>query len=131
MTCLDTDFIVDLLRRLPDAERKLEILTSDGDRLTTTPLNASELYKGAYKSTKPIEEAKKVRRLLDTLDVLEFSIAASETFGKLSNELTRNGKVIGDFDLLIASIALTHGEPLLTRNTRHFSQIPGLALETY
>ncbi len=131
MTCLDTDFIVDLLRRLPDAEMKLENLTSDGDRLTTTPLNASELYKGAYKSAKPAEEAKKVRRLLDTLDVLEFSVAAGETFGKLSNELTRNGKEIGDFDLLIASIALTHGEPLLTRNTKHFSQIPGLVLETY
>ena len=65
MTCLDTDFIVDLLRRSPDAEKKLENLTSDGDRLNTTPLNASELYKGAYSSSRPLEEAKKVRRLLE------------------------------------------------------------------
>ncbi len=131
MTCLDTDFIVDLLRRLPEAEDKLESLTSDGDKLATSPLNASELYKGAYKSAKPEEEAKKVRRLLDTLDILEFSVAASETFGKLSNELSRNGREIGDFDLLIASIALTHGEPLVTRNSRHFSQVPGLVVDTY
>lgn len=114
-----------------DIEKKLENLTSDGDRLNTTPLNASELYKGAYSSSRPLEEAKKVRRLLETLDILDFSVAASETFGKLSGELTRNGRYIGDFDLLIASIALTHGEPLLTRNTKHFSKIPGLALETY
>ncbi len=131
MTCLDTDFIVDLLRRSHDAERKLESLLSDGDRLTTTPLNASELFKGAYRSSRPLEEAKKVRRLLETLDVLDFSIAASETFGKLSSELTNKGQDIGDFDLLIASIALTHGELLLTRNTKHFSKIPGLPLETY
>ncbi|HEY4700138.1 MAG TPA: hypothetical protein VIH27_07240 [Nitrososphaerales archaeon] len=43
MTCLDTDFIIDLLRRKPAAEKKLDDLTADGDRLTTTPLNASEL----------------------------------------------------------------------------------------
>jgi len=131
MTCLDTDFIIDLLRRKSDAERKLEELTSDGDRLTTTALNASELFKGAYNCSKPVQEAKNVRHLLDTLDILEFSIAASETFGKLSIDLKRNGTEIGDFDLLIASIALTHGETLLTRNVRHFSRVPGLAVESY
>lgn len=131
MTCLDTDFIIDLLRRKPAAERKLEDLMVEGDKLTTTPLNASELYKGAYSSSRPIEEAKKVRHLLDTLDILGFSVAASETFGKLSIELQRKGNDIGDFDLLIASIALTHGETLLTKNARHFSKVPGLAVESY
>ena len=131
MTCLDTDFIIDLLRRKPAAENKLEELTANGDKLTTTPLNASELYKGAYNSSQPIEEAKKVRHLLDTLDILEFSTAASETFGKLSIELQRYGNNIGDFDLLIASIALTQGEPLLTKNAKHFSRVPGLAVEGY
>ncbi len=131
MTCLDTDFIIDLLRRKPDAETKLESLTSDENRLTTTPLNASELYKGAYNSSRPIEEAKRIRHLLETLDILEFSIAASETFGKLSSDLKKKGNDIGDFDLLIASIALTHGEALLTKNVKHFSNVPGLAVETY
>ncbi len=104
MTCLDTDFIVDLLRRSPDAEKKLENLVSDGDKLNTTPLNASELYKGAYSSSRPLEEAKKVRRLLETLDILDFSVAASETFGKLSGELTRNGRYIGDFHQLESAL---------------------------
>ncbi|VVB92617.1 tRNA(fMet)-specific endonuclease VapC [uncultured archaeon] len=131
MTCLDTDFMIDLMRRRPFAERKLENLTAEGDKLTTTPLNASELYKGAYNSSRPIEEANKVRRLLDTLDILEFSTAASETFGKLSIEFQRKGNDIGDFDLMIASIALTHGETLLTKNTKHFSKVPGLAVEGY
>ncbi|MBU4076778.1 MAG: type II toxin-antitoxin system VapC family toxin [Euryarchaeota archaeon] len=131
MTCLDTDFMIDLLRRKPEAERRLEDLVAEGEKLTTTPLNASELYKGAYGSSKPIEEAKKVRHLLETLDILEFSRAASETFGKLFIELERKGSNIGDFDLLIASIALTHGEPLLTKNARHFSKVPGLAVEGY
>lgn len=131
MACLDTDFIIDLLRRKSDAERKLEELTADGVRLTTTALNAAELFKGAYNCAKPIHEAKTVRHLLDTLDILDFSIAASETFGKLTIELKRDGNEIGDFDMLIASIALTHGEPLLTRNIRHFSRVSGLVVESY
>ncbi len=53
----------------------------------------------------------------------------NSTFGKLSIELERKGNSIGDFDLLIASIALTHGEPLLTKNAKHFSKVPGLAVE--
>ena len=68
MTCLDTDFMIDLMRRTPSAEKKLEDLMADGDKLTTTSLNASELHKGAYKSSRPIEEAKKVRHLLETLE---------------------------------------------------------------
>jgi predicted nucleic acid-binding protein len=32
MTCLDTDFIIDLLRRKPEAERKLEDLAAEGDK---------------------------------------------------------------------------------------------------
>ena len=78
-----------------------------------------------------LEQAKKVRHLLETLDILELSIAASETFGKLSIDFRKKGNDIGDFDLLIASIALTHGEPLLTKNANHFSRVPGLAVETY
>ena len=77
-----------------------------------------------------MEEAKKVRHLLETLDILEFSTAASETFGKLSIEFKKKGNDIGDFDLLIA-IAATHGEPLLTKNAKHFSRVPGLAVESY
>jgi type I restriction-modification system DNA methylase subunit len=73
----------------------------------------------------------KLTRKRNTLDILEFSIAASETFWKLSIDLKRNGTEIGDFDLLIASIALTYGETLLTRNVRHFSRVPGLAVESY
>ncbi len=59
MTSLDTDFIIGLLRRKPAAESKLEELTADSDKLTTTPLNASELYKGAYNSSGRSKKLKK------------------------------------------------------------------------
>jgi predicted nucleic acid-binding protein len=36
-----------------------------------------------------------------------------------------------DMDVLIAAVALVHGERIVTRNTRHFEAIPGLAVESY
>lgn len=48
-----------------------------------------------------------------------------------STELADNFVIYRDFNRLIASICLSHGEPLLTGNTKHFSKVPGLALEVY
>lgn len=38
---------------------------------------------------------------------------------------------VGSQDLLIASIVLVHKATLLTRNSRHFSQVPGLLIEDW
>lgn len=43
---------------------------------------------------------------------------------------TKLGK-IGRADLLIASIALAHRATLVTRNLRHFRQIPGLNTDNW
>jgi predicted nucleic acid-binding protein len=36
---------------------------------------------------------------------------------------------IGDLDAMIASFALTHNEPPLTVNKKHFEKVPGLIVE--
>ena len=51
MKCLDTDFLVAILRAKSDAESKMESLDAEGDNATTT-INAFELFYGAHKSTK-------------------------------------------------------------------------------
>jgi predicted CopG family antitoxin len=80
---------------------------------------------------------------LDAYKRLRSKKASNESFTDIILKLTRKqdtlayirsmkkGNDIGDFNLLIASIALTHGEPLLTKNAKHFSRVPGLAVETY
>lgn len=41
---------------------------------------------------------------------------------------TKELRKIGHADLLIASIALAHSATLVTRNVRHFRQVPGLVV---
>jgi tRNA(fMet)-specific endonuclease VapC len=46
-------------------------------------------------------------------------------------ELERRGTLIGDADLRIASIALTHDLTVVTANVRHFQKVPGLAVDNW
>jgi tRNA(fMet)-specific endonuclease VapC len=73
-------------------------------------------------------------RLLETvlndyavMTVLPFDAAAAATFSRLAAARLR----VGAMDLRIASIALSRGLTLLTRNTRDFARVPGLATEDW
>jgi tRNA(fMet)-specific endonuclease VapC len=131
MVCLDTSFIIALIRRDQKAERKLEEYVRSGARLSTTPITACELFKGAYKSKKRDAEVRKVREILKRLDMLDFSIDSCERYGKLVNDLESAGTPIGDLDAIIASLALTHNEPVVTADKDHFERVSGLIVESW
>ena len=57
--------------------------------------------------------------------------AVLETYAAQKAHLKRLGRLQGEFDMLIGSTALAHGLTLATRNTRHFADIFGLALENW
>ena len=52
-------------------------------------------------------------------------------FGLLKADLEAGGRPLDDFDLVIASTALTLGYRLVTSNEKHFARIEGLALESW
>ena len=76
-------------------------------------------------------EIKKVKGLLSRMRLLEFTIQACERFGEIRDEMEAAGTPIGDFDIMIASVALAHNQPIITRDTGHFEKIPGLTVETW
>ncbi len=49
-------------------------------------------------------------------------------FGRERNKLRKQGNIIGDFDLLIASICLRYDLILLTNNKKHFEKIDFLKI---
>lgn len=56
---------------------------------------------------------------------------AVESYARICAQLQDAGhyKDIGQNDLWIAAVAISHNLPLVTRNQRHFSEIKGLKLE--
>ena len=89
------------------------------------------MYIGAYKSKKPEENIKLIDDFLGSVACLNFDFNPCKFVGFLTNELTKRGKLIGEMDVLIGSLALTHDEILVTRNVKHFERIKGLKIEKW
>ncbi len=71
----------------------------------------------------------RTEELLNDLVIVSINQAASVEFDRLLG--VSKFRKIGRADLLIASITLANRATLVTRNLRHFKQIPGLRVENW
>jgi tRNA(fMet)-specific endonuclease VapC len=126
---LDTDTCIYWLKGEERIRKKVEQVRADS--LRTTIITLAELKYGAYYSLKVIENLESISKFLKEVKVLSLDYDATERFGKIKAELRRSGQVIQDFDLLIASITLSHAGVLVTNNVEHFKRISGLKYENW
>ncbi len=134
MAVLDTNILVDLMRKRPasSGRRTAEFvrrITASGDTLMTTRFNVAELYVGAELSAAPAAETGRIDAVLAAIRILEFDDMSARIYGRIEASLRRSGRPVGDFDALIAAVALRQGQTLVTRNPRHFLWIPGLTVQ--
>ena len=120
MTILDTDILVGLLKGAPDAIQKITSIETKGDTISTTTISAYELLKGAYLSQKQEENLEKVTDTISNMQILDLSLNACQEAAKIYKELKNKGRMIGEFDILIAAITKTNNEALVTRDN-HFN----------
>jgi tRNA(fMet)-specific endonuclease VapC len=132
MVCLDTTFLADLIRKNPDANKKLNNLAKQSDSLSTTIINSAELFYGAHKSKSVDTEKAKLKLVLSRFLVFEMDEVSAEKFGEILSKLDKQGQKIADRDIMIAAIAITKGENVIvTRNKKDFEKIPQLTIQTY
>lgn len=130
MPILDTSFLVDLIRGRKEAQDMLSELEANRAPFFVTPITVLELYRGAHLSRNPKKNLEVVKEILASLLVLPLDDEACQVFGALSARLKSEGKRIGEFDEVIASIALCHDGEIVTRD-RHFLEVPGLKVLGY
>jgi tRNA(fMet)-specific endonuclease VapC len=68
-------------------------------------------------------------RLLSVISVLPWLPESSMSFGKIKADLEREGKLIDDFDIAIAAIAISHKGGVVTSNLEHFKRIKDLEIK--
>ncbi|MBN2251502.1 MAG: type II toxin-antitoxin system VapC family toxin [Candidatus Altiarchaeota archaeon] len=130
MPCLDTNILVGLLRGDPDAGAKIQSLEDKGLRITTTVINACELYRGAQRSSKAEENLEVLEELLRNIEMLDLNLKAAKTAASILEEQKAGGKTVNEMDALIAAIALTNNETLVTRD-KDFKRIKELRMEIW
>jgi tRNA(fMet)-specific endonuclease VapC len=65
-------------------------------------------------------------RLGTAVTVINFDQSAAEEFGKIQSQLKSIGKPTGVLHAVIAAVARSRGDILVTNSTRHFINIPTL-----
>lgn len=78
------------------------------------------------------KDSSKIQAFCEELEKLSFSHKAAERAAVIFKEMRRQGKEIGQADCLIAATYLENGvTKILTRNKKHFAQIPGIEVIAY
>lgn len=128
MYLLDTNICIAILKDNPTVVRHFQTHYQD---CYLSTLVLSELYKGVYCSTRVEKNLATLRKFELALPKIDFDAKAAEEFGKIQGELKKMGKPTGELDALIASVARSRQDILVSDNTRHFINIPNLQLENW
>jgi predicted nucleic acid-binding protein len=136
MKCIDTTYLVDLIRRPSTIRTITQKLDKEGVHATTV-FNVYEALFGAYaiKDEEKREKAKnKLKKAINRMEVLKLDYNDAVKAAKLGGTLAHKGKHVGA-DAIIAAIAINNGcEAVVTRNEEHFrwiGEISGLSVEIY
>jgi tRNA(fMet)-specific endonuclease VapC len=124
---LDTDAVIDVLRRQHGVANRLAELSPDDAGVAS--MTVAELLYGAAASREPERNRMEVERFLTQVRVIGFARRAAALHAELRWQLRK--EPIGPHDLIIAATALAAGAMIVTSNTREFARIGKLTVESW
>jgi len=124
---IDSDILIYFLKGKKEVVQRVSKIPIDN--LYISRINYTELMFGAYNSTKITQNLKVIEPFLESFEVLEFTQVSSLIFAKEKARLKKNGNIIADMDLMIASIAIENDCTLISNNIKHFERVQNLELE--
>ena len=135
MIHLDSSFLIDLLRESagerPGAAFDLIESLNPSEIMGVSVHVVCELRAGAELARRPTQEHEGLDQLLAGLLVVYPDDRFPLAYARLLAATTRGGRRVAAMDLLIATSATLDDAPLVTRNVKDFSRVPGLRLLPY
>jgi tRNA(fMet)-specific endonuclease VapC len=127
---LDANTCIKFLNGQSDSVRRRFEAAAHSELVLCSVVKAELLY-GAMKSARPQANLAKLQSFFERFVSVPFDDAAAEVYGRIRAQLAGQGKTIGPNDLLIAAIALSRQQTLVTHNVGEFSRVEGLELEDW
>jgi tRNA(fMet)-specific endonuclease VapC len=127
---LDTNHLSAYLDRNATLEARVDARLLSGDRFGITLPVLCE-YRAGIAAGKRLQ--RNLARLTAAMEVFRLWPADQQTaaeFGRLFHELRGAGRMLSQFDLLIAALAIQHDLTLLTRDS-DFHGVPRLRIENW
>ena len=123
---LDTNIIIGMFAEDKAIQEKVQ----NTEKLFLASPVVGELYYGARKSNRPIENLTRVNRLTQRFPLFSSGLETAQWFGIIKDRLRRKGTLIPDNDIWIAAIAMQRGLILVTRDA-HFDEVESLQTERW
>ena len=124
---LDTDICIELIKHNECVLEKVEAIGPEN--CFVTDITIAELFFGAAKSARP-ETFDDVDSILQSFDFKPL-LPSLRLYGENKALLESQGRMIGEFDLLIGSCAVYHDLIMVTSNLKHFDHIPNIMLDDW
>ena len=127
---LDTNICIYLIKKVPDhLIFKLKKMAHFGVGISSITL--SELEYGVRKSKHVQQNAVNLLKFLVQFEIMPYDENAARSYGIIRANLEKQGRIIGNMDMLIGAHAQSLGVTLVTNNEKEFRRIEGLALENW
>jgi predicted nucleic acid-binding protein len=126
---LDTDTVIYSLKGAAAVKKNLGEHFHDPMKMSVITL--MELFYGAHKSQKIASNLAKIKTVENSFEIIPVGEELAEIFGMTKAQLEKAGSPLDDFDLIIASCALSNNLVLVTNNVKHFRRIEGLKLTNW
>ena len=127
MYLLDTNICIDFVDGRNEVVRdRIRAMFPSG--LSVSSITAAELLVGPKESEDPEEDRERAEKFLSVIGIVDFDHNAASAYASLVQQV---GMKRRSFDRLIAAHAQSLGLVLVTNNTKHFADVPGLKVENW
>ena len=127
---LDTNVCIDYFNgRYPSVTRRIQ--EQNPTNLCLSSIVVAELRYGADKSEHRRQNHHRIDILTGEIQCIDFDAPAAKAFGHVRSRLEGAGRIIGPYDMLIASHALSLRLIVVTDNLSEFSRVEGLEVENW
>jgi len=99
-----------------------------GEQVEIAAITVAELWHGVERAdiAHRAKRERYVRSAVESMLVIPYTESTALEHARLWAALETAGRMIGDYDLIVAASASERGSMLATFNHRHFSKVPGL-----
>jgi len=112
---LDTDVIINILKKREDTLAKLKILINDNYKFYISPIVVAEIYAGARK-----KELNEIEELFSFFEILDINLEIGYITGDYANKYKKAFNKISLEDYMIAATVKYFNLELWTYNKKHY-----------
>ena len=121
---LDTDTWIEYFHHRGGVDQ--HIAETSVEQIYASEVSIAELTFGALHSRSVEKHLQEPKMIEETFTVLPIRNGWARDYAEIRHALASQGLIVGDLDVLIAVTARQQGLTVVTHNTKHFSNMPGV-----